>query len=237
MQNKRLLIKISWEALSSSGGLFDVDRISFFVDEFISLSENWFEVAVVIWAWNIWRYRDNKDLDLDRVKSDTLWMTATVFNSCILSEKIKSAWHDSVVYSPDTVTVKNIAKRYVPEKVKSDLTAWKIVFCAGWTGSPFFTTDTAATLRASELGCDLILKATKVDWVYDKDPTKNVDAVKYDSLTYDEALENKLWIMDMTAFSMAQENEIDVIVFNMNWIWNMLKAAEEDLSVWTIIKS
>jgi len=233
---KRILIKLSWEAfLWKVDFWFDYEKVEHFAKEIIKCSKN-AEIAVVLWAWNLWRFRDNQESWLDRVRSDTMWMMATLMNAVMLSEKINNFWWDSLVYSAETVSVSNLAQKHNPIKMREDLSKWKIIFCAWWTWSPFFTTDSAAALRAAELNCDTILKATKVDWVYDSDPNKNLDAKKFDSLTYNNCLEQNLKIMDASAFAIAQEAWIEIFIFKMTEKWNFEKAVSWDYSVWTLVK-
>ena len=237
MKNKkRILIKLSWEAfLWKADFWFDYKKVEYFAKEIIKVSKK-AEVAVVLWAWNLWRFRDNQDSWLDRVRSDSMWMMATLMNAVMLSEQINRLWKKSVVYSAETVSVSNLAKKHNPIEMREELSSWKIVFCAWGTWSPFFTTDSAAALRAAELNCDTILKATKVDWIYDSDPNKNPNAKKFETLTFNNCLEKNLKIMDSSAFAIAQEASIEIFIFKMDEEWNFEKATNWDYSVWTLVK-
>lgn len=233
---KRILLKVSWEALLWENNFwFDKKHVDNIAQEIVNLSNDWFQVAVVCWAWNIWRFKDNQELWIDRVKSDTLWMIWTFMNSVVLSEKVNELWIESIIYSSHIISVTDLAKKFNPIEARKDLQRWKVVFCAWWTWSPFFTTDSAAALRASELNCSVVLKATKVDGVYDKDPMKDSTAIKFSKITFEEAIEKDLKIMDTTAFALCRESWINVMVFNMNHEWNILKAAKWDLSIWTLV--
>ena len=235
MQKKRVLVKLSGEALKWDKQFwFDYNVVDHFANEIWEISKH-YEVAVVLWAWNIWRYADNKDSWLDRVYSDTMWMMATLMNAHMLSEKMRNIWVETVIYSPSSITVPTLAETYNAIKARKCLSEWKVVFCAWWTWSPFFTTDSAAALRASELKCDMILKATKVDWVYDDDPIKNSNAKKFDKISFDEIIHLWLKVMDQTAFVLAEESWTDIFIFNMNWKWNFKKAADWDYSIWTYV--
>ena len=233
MSKKRILIKLSGEAMKWKKEFwFDYAMVDHFANEIWELSKT-HEVAIVLWAWNIWRYSDNKDSWLDRVQSDTMWMMATLMNANMLSERMKKIWLDTIIYSPPAINVDILAERYNSIKARKSLSEWKIVFCAWWTWSPFFTTDSAAALRAAELNCHTILKATNVDWVYDSDPNKNPDAKKFDEISFKDVIFKWLKVMDQTAFVLSKEAWTDIFIFNMKWKWNFKKAGEWDYSIWT----
>lgn len=233
MSKKRILIKLSWEAMKWEKEFwFDYAIVEHFANEIWEIAKT-HEVAIVLWAWNIWRYSDNKDSWLDRVQSDTMWMMATLMNANMLSEKMKKNWLDTIIYSPSSISVPTLADEFNAIKARKSLAEWKVVFCAWWTWSPFFTTDSAAALRAAELECHLILKATNVDWVYDKDPNKNPDAVKFDKISFIEIIDKWLKVMDTTAFVLSRESDTEIFIFNMKWKWNFKKAVNWDFSIWT----
>lgn len=232
----KILIKISWESLSDKDSIFNSEKVSYFADEIIKLSKLWKKIAIVFWWWNIWRARDNKNMEIQRVSSDNIWMLATLMNASVLSETLKSRWVDSVVYSSSACSSKVLAKDFNAISAKKDLDDWKIVFCAWWTWNPFFTTDTTAVLRALELWCSLVWKATKVDWVYDKNPEKFSDAKKLSNITYDEVLEKNLNVMDMSAFSLAKENDLEIFIFKMDEKNSFEKALKFDENIWSLLK-
>ena len=213
---KRVLIKISWESLVWEGAFWlDPKKVETLAKMLISASKS-YEVIVICGAWNIWRHRDNVGLWIWRVKSDSLGMMWTLINSSVLCETINKFTENTwVTYSADSVQVPELAQKFNVDLVNRDLRSWKIVLCAWWTWSPFFTTDTAASLRAAQTKCDVILKATKVDWVYDKDPNKFSDAKRFEKLTFDQAIDLNLEVMDQTAFTMCRENNINVLVFKL----------------------
>lgn len=230
---KRILIKLSGESMKWEREFwFDYAMVDHFAKEIWEIAKT-HEVAIVLWAWNIWRYSDNKDSWLDRVQSDTMWMMATLMNANMLSERMKKIWLDTIIYSPPAINVDTLAERYNSIKARKSLEEWKIVFCAWWTWSPFFTTDSAAALRAAELKCDTILKATNVDWVYDSDPNKNLDAKKFDEISFSDVIDKWLKVMDTTAFVLSKEAWTDIFIFNMKWKWNFKKAADWEYEIWT----
>ena len=235
MSKKRILIKLSWEAMKWEREFwFDYETVEHFASEIWEIAKT-HEVAIVLWAWNIWRYSDNKDSWLDRVQSDTMWMMATLMNANMLSEKMKKMWLETIIYSPSSISVPTLADEFNAIKARKSLEEWRIVFCAWWTWSPFFTTDSAAALRAAELECELILKATNVDWVYDSDPNKNPDAKKFDKISFTEVIDKWLKVMDTTAFVLSKEANTEIFIFNMRWKWNFKKATDWDFSIWTYV--
>ena len=169
-------------------------------------------MAVVSGAGNIRRRRDNQDSGMRRHVSDTLGMVGTLINATVLHEKVFQHGGTSVVYSAPVAQVPTVAQPYDIGQAQQDLTDGKIVFCAGGTTNPYFTTDSAAVLRALELECDLLVKATKVDGVYDKDPMKHDDAIRYDKLSLQEAYKQELNIMDHSALALAMDNDLSMLV-------------------------
>ena len=232
---KRILFKISWEALNwEADFLFDSNKVSNIAKMILDLSVN-YQLIVVCWAGNIWRHRDNVSLWINRVKSDAIWMMSTLINSSILSQTINSLWWKSIVYTADSVKAWELADSFNVDKINKDLNNGSIVFAAWWTWLPYFTTDSAAALRAAQCNCDLVLKATKVDWVYDKDPFKYPNAKKFDKISFDESIDLNLEIMDQTAFSLCKENDIDIIVFKLDDKTDISKIIAWDLSSVTLI--
>ncbi len=222
MKYKRILLKMSGDLFSDENNSFDYNKLktlAFVLVEFQKKYE--VELAVVVGAGNIWRYRDNTSSGLPRLTSDKMGMTATVFNAVLLAEKIKEVGGESKVHS--AFPIADLALDYSADAAKASMEKGKIVLLAGGTGYPFCTTDLAAVLRALELDCDVVYKATKVDGVYDKDPMKNDDAKRFDTLSYQEALELKLKIMDLTAFGMACENSLKIMVFDFTKYENLDK--------------
>jgi len=182
------------------------------------------QVAVVIGGGNFWRYRDFKESGLDRVQSDYMGMIATVINSIALMNGVKHAGMSARVLS--ALPMAAVVEPFIRENALKYLDAGEVVICAGGTGNPFFTTDTAAALRELELKCDVLLKATKVDYVYDKDPVKYKNARFYTQMGYTEVLEKKLEVMDLSAISLCAGEKLPVIVFNQKKQGNLLKVVK-----------
>ncbi len=218
------MLKVSGEVLGDGNGEgIDTPALTRIAGEIKKLVDKKIEVCVVIGGGNIWRYRDTVDAGIERTTSDYMGMMATIMNGVALQNSLEmNGVHSRVATALD---LPQIAEPYIRRRAMRHLEKGRVVICAGGTGNPYFTTDTAAALRAVELECDVILKATKVDGVYDDDPEKNKDAKKYDALSYDEALEKHLNVMDQTAFSICRDNDMKIIVFNMNNKDAILKAA------------
>lgn len=211
---KRYLLKLSGEALI---GKYEygidpaiVDEISSNIVE-VSKTEN--QIAVVVGGGNIFRGAGLAEAGLDRVTGDNIGMLATVINSLALQDAIEKLGTQCRVMS--AVRINQITEDYIRRRAIRHLEKKRVVIFAAGTGNPFFTTDTAASLRAIEINADMVLKATKVDGVYDKDPVKHSDAKLYDKLTYNEVLSKELKVMDTTAVVLCKENNIPLRVFNM----------------------
>jgi uridylate kinase len=221
----RVMLKLSGEMLCKAGeGGVDGERLMQVVKSFAALRAAGIELAVVVGGGNLWRFRDNADLKIHRTSSDALGMMASIMNARLLQDACRSqgmACHAMAPHVDDY-----LAETYVPSRGRRLLSKDHIVVCGGGTGNPFFTTDSAAALRALELECDVLLKATKVDGVYDSDPNKNPDAKKFDSLTYEEVLKRQLGVMDLTAITLCMENNLPVRVFDGTDPENVIRAAQ-----------
>ena len=224
---KRIMLKLSGEALGGADG-HGVDRkaLTYLSKIIKQVWDKKIEVAVVVGGGNFWRQRDFQDLPIERVSSDYIGMLATISNSVALHAALQEVGVEARVMS--AVHVSQLSEPYLANKARRHLEKGRVVICAGGTGNPYFTTDSAAALRALELHCDILLKATTVDGVYDKDPRSNSDARKYIKVTYDEAISKKLKVMDQTAFSLCQEGELPIRVFDFSHEGNLLKAAKGD---------
>ena len=211
---KRILLKLSGEALQGAQG-YGVDAevlrtIAAEIEELIALEV---EVAVVIGGGNIFRGLSAAASGMDRASADYMGMLATVMNSLALQDALEQRGVYTRVLS--AIEMKEIAEPYIRRRAERHLEKGRVVIFAAGTGNPYFTTDTAAALRAMEIHAEVLLKATKVDGVYDKDPKKHADAVKYKTLTFTEALQKDLKVMDSTAFSLCRDNKLNIIVFDM----------------------
>ena len=225
---KRVLVKLSGEALGikSSDNIIDVESLNSICEKIKALHDEGLEVAIVIGAGNIWRGKVAEKIGIERVPADYMGMLGTVINAVAMSSALKKMGVDSIVYSA-IPEIKDVTFAYDADKVKEDLSQGKVCFLAGGTGKPFFTTDTAATLRAIETKCDAILMAKNgVKGVYDKDPTIYKDAKFYPEITYDEMKELNIQIMDQSAIDLIKDTDIQILVFSMQNVENFQLAAK-----------
>jgi len=222
---KRIMLKISGEVLGDKRGEgIDPEALVRIATEIAKVHRAGFEMAVVVGGGNLWRYRDTKEVGIERTTSDYMGMMATIMNGVALQSALeKLGTHCRVATALD---LPQIAEPYLRRKAIRHLEKKRVLVCAGGTGNPYFTTDTAAALRAVELNCDIILKATKVDGVYDADPEKVRNAKRYDKLSFDEAIKKNLQVMDQTAFSLCRESKLKILVFDMHKKDSILLAAK-----------
>ncbi len=213
---KRVLLKISGEGLCEKGGKgIDGDALEAVAKEILSAKQLGAEIAVVVDGGNLIRGgKLAQQGHIPQATADYMGMLGTVINGLAMKEMLEKLGQPARVLSAINLTA--VAEPYIRGRAIRHLEKGRIVIFAAGTGNPFFTTDTAAALRATEIGADVLLKATKVDGVYDKDPVTNSDAVRYDDLTFSDAINRQLKIMDTTAFSMCQERDIPIIVFNLH---------------------
>ena len=230
----RILLKLSGEALAGgkSGG-FDDATLSYVASEIKELTTSGVQIAVVVGGGNIFRGMPAEGKGFDRSAADDIGMLATCINSLMVRAVLVAAGVPAVVMS--AFSMDKVAELFVKETAESYLSAGQVVIIAGGTGNPFFTTDTAAALRCAELGCQVLLKATKVDGIYSDDPVKNPSAQRYTEISYRDAIDRNLKVMDMTAFSFCMEQEIPIIVFKFSERGNLRKAVD-GVAVGTIVK-
>ena len=220
---KRVLLKLSGEALAGpqKNGI-DVDTLGKICDKVKEIVDMGVEVAIVVGGGNFWRGRSNQQMD--RCTSDYIGMLGTTMNALAIGDAFKQLGQDVRVQTG--VEMRQIAEYFIKDRALKHLTNKRVVVFGCGTGSPFFSTDTAAALRAAEIGADALLKATNVDGIYTKDPKKYDDAEKIDEITYLEVLNKKLNVMDTTATSLCMDNNIPIIVFDINEHGNLLKVVE-----------
>ncbi len=224
---KRVLLKLSGEALGEkdSTNIIDVEALNSICERIKILHDQGLEIAIVIGAGNIWRGKIAEKVGIDRVQADYMGMMGTVINAVAMSSALNKLGVPSVVYSA-IPEIKDVTIAYDADKVKLDLSSGKVCFLAGGTGKPFFTTDTASTLRAIEVECDAILMAKNgVKGVYDKDPHTHSDAKFYPEITYQEMIDMNIQIMDQTAIDLIKNTNIMILVFSMQDVDNFQKAA------------
>jgi uridylate kinase len=230
---QRILLKLSGEALAPDVGLgIDPLRAEGIARKLAEVHEAGIEVAVVIGAGNLWRGRSGLERGMDRATADYMGMLGTVMNALALMDAIERAGH--VVRVQTALEMRAVAEPYIRRRAIRHLEKGRVVIFGGGTGNPFFSTDTAAALRAVEIGADVLIKATKVDGVYDSDPEENPDAVLFDHLTYIETLNRRLEVMDSTAVSLCMENNMPILVLNL-WRPEALRNALQGHQVGTLV--
>ena len=235
MHYKRILLKLSGEALMGEESFgISPEMISHVAREIKTVCERNVQVALVIGAGNIFRGVAGAARGMDRATADNMGMLATVINSLAVQDALEQENIPTRVMS--AISMQSVCEPYIRRRAIRHLEKNRVVIFAGGTGNPYFTTDTAAVLRALESETDVIMKATKVDGVYDKDPEKNTDAVKYEKLTYSEVLQKDLRVMDASAISLAREEKLPILVFNMKTSGNIVKAATGE-NIGTLIVS
>lgn len=223
LKYKRILLKLSGEVFKGEldSGI-DGKVVLELAKEVAKLQKMKCQVGVVIGGGNIWRYRDFKHFDFGRVTSDTMGVMATCMNALAFESALNSIGAD--VRAMSSFPCEKAMEDYVPKRAFHHMDKGRIVVFAGGTGSPFFTTDSAAALRALEMKCDVLLKATKVDYVYDKDPFKNKNAKRYEKISFEEVIEKGLGVMDLTCASLCKDGGLKMLVFNLNKKGNIEKA-------------
>ena len=222
MQYKRVLLKLSGEALMGDRQYgIDPKRLQEYAKEIKKVTEKGIELAIVIGGGNIFRGVSGASNGMDRVQGDHMGMLAT----CINGLALQSALEDEGIYTrlQTAIQIKEIAEPYIKRKAIRHLEKGRVVIFGAGTGNPYFTTDTAAVLRAIEINADAILKGTRVDGIYNADPEKDKNAIKFETITFKEVISKGLKVMDMTAFTLSEENKLPIIVFDMNTNGNLLK--------------
>jgi len=212
----------------------DTSVVMQYAEEIKALIEKKVEVAIVIGGGNIYRGIQATASGIDRVQGDYMGMLATVINSMALQSGLEKLGVNTRLLT--ALEIKQVAEPFIKRRAVRHLEKGRVVIFGAGTGNPYFTTDTAAALRATEIEANVILKGTRVDGIYDSDPEKNPSAKKYDSISYADAISQKLNVMDMTAFTLCQENDIPIIVFNMNKGGNLMKIVTGD-SIGTLVSS
>ncbi len=214
MKYKRILLKLSGEAMMGASGFgIDTDVIRRLASEIKDVHSLGIEIAIVIGGGNIFRGLSDSAKDMDRSTADYMGMLATMINSLALQDGLEKEGVKTRVMS--ALEMHNVAEPYIRRRAVRHMEKSRIVIFAGGTGNPYFSTDTAASLRAMEIGADVILKGTKVDGVYDSDPKKNKAAVRFEELTYIDCLKRGLKVMDATAISMCMDNKMPIVVFDL----------------------
>jgi len=234
LKYKRILLKLSGESLMGKKGFgIDPEVLDFFADEIIAIHKLGVQIGVVIGGGNIFRGLNASDQGIGRVTGDQMGMLATVINSLALQNSIEKKGTYSRLMS--SIKMDEIAEPYIRRRAMHHLEKGRVVIFGAGTGHPYFSTDTAASLRAVEIEADVIIKGTRVDGVFDADPEKVPAALKFDSISYIDILKKNLRVMDMTAISLCQENKLPLVVFNMDKPGN-LTALIKGENVGTVVK-
>jgi uridylate kinase len=211
---KRILLKLSGEALGDDSGVgIDPSCAVKIAKRVKEVHEMGVDVAIVIGAGNLWRGKKGLDSGMDRATADYMGMLATVMNGLALMDALESI--DVVTRLQSAIEMRTVAEPYIRRRAIRHMEKRRVVIFSGGTGNPYFSTDTAAALRAMEIGADVLIKATKVDGVYDSDPHQNSNAVKFDHLSYIDTLNKRLEVMDVTAISLCMENKLPILVLNL----------------------
>lgn len=235
MKYKRILLKLSGESLMGNKQFgIDNQRLAVYAEQIKELTEMGIEVAIVIGGGNIFRGVQAEEGGMDRTHGDYMGMLATMINSMALQSALESAGMKTRLQS--AIEMREIAEPYVRRRAVRHLEKGRVVIFGAGTGNPFFTTDSAASLRAIEINADVILKGTRVDGIYTADPEKDPTATKYDVLTFEDAYGKGLKVMDMTAFTLCMENDLPIIVFDMDTPGNLKKIMEGE-QVGTIVRN
>lgn len=233
---KRVILKLSGEALREPGSQDNIspEIVEGIANQIKAAHQTGLEIAIVVGGGNFWRGAAAAGRGMDRATADYVGMLATVMNALAVQSMLEAVGVPSRVQT--AIEMKNVAETFIRRLAIRHLEKGRVVIFGAGTGNPFFTTDTTAALRASEIGADIIFKATNVDGVYNKDPRAHDDAVRYETLTYNKALAEDLKVMDGTAFTLCQDNNIPIVVFNMNEGDNIRRALTGD-EIGTIVCS
>ena len=227
MLYKRVLLKLSGESLVGENDYgIDSKMLSMYAQEINSIVDSGMQIAVVIGGGNIYRGVQSEGAGFDRVQGDYMGMLATIINGMALQSALESINVPTRIQT--AIRMEQITEPYIRRKAIRHLEKGRVVIFGAGTGNPYFTTDTAATLRAIEIEADVILKGTRVDGIYSADPEKNDNAVKYDTISFEEVFNKKLNVMDMTAFTLCKENKLPIKVFNMNKHGNLSRVCKGD---------
>jgi uridylate kinase len=233
LKYKRILLKLSGEAVSGESGFgIDVDKAESIASRIKEVHELGIEVAVVIGAGNLWRGKQGLERGMDRATADYMGMLGTVMNALIVMDALERDGVYTRVMS--AIEMRAIAEPYIRRRAIRHLEKGRVVIFSAGTGNPYFSTDTAAALRATEIGADVVIKATKVDGVYDSDPKKNSSATKFDTMTHLDFLSRRLTVMDSTAVTLCMENDLPILVLNF-WDTQALTNALHGEPVGTLV--
>lgn len=232
---RRILLKLSGEALRGEGEVpIGIDKTDYIAERVKEIHDLGIEIAVVVGAGNLWRGEVGTERGMDRTTADHMGMIGTVMNGLALRDALERRGLEARVQT--AIQMNQVAEPYIRLRAIRHMEKGRVVVLAGGTGNPYFTTDSAAALRASELDVDIVVKATKVDGVYSADPHKHPDALRYETLDYKQVLEQRLHVMDMTAFTLCQENQMPILVVNFWKGDDLVRAIQGETSVGTLVR-
>jgi uridylate kinase len=234
MKFKRILLKLSGEALMGEKQYgIDIDRVAQYARDIQAVHAKGIEIALVIGGGNIYRGLSAEKAGMDRVQADYMGMLATVINSMALQDALEKTGVKTRLLT--AIKMEQICEPFIRRRAVRHLEKGRIVIFGAGTGNPYFTTDTAASLRAVEINADVVMKGTRVDGIYTADPLKELNAIRYDEITFDEVYKKNLNVMDMTAFTLCQENNLPIIVFDMNKPGNLMRLIDGE-PIGTLVK-
>jgi uridylate kinase len=234
MKYKRILLKLSGESLMGDKQYgIDIDRVAQYAQDIKAVHAQGLEIAIVIGGGNIYRGLSAEKAGMDRVQADYMGMLATVINSMALQDALEKVGVKTRLLT--AIKMEQICEPFIRRRAMRHLEKGRIVIFGAGTGNPYFTTDTAASLRAIEINADAVLKGTRVDGIYTADPEKDLTATRYDEISFQEVYDKSLSVMDMTAFTLCQENNLPIIVFDMNKPGNFMRIAKGE-PIGTLVK-
>lgn len=234
MENmKRVLLKLSGEAIKAqSANNYDPDFMDMLVQKIISLTEKGIQVGIVVWWWNLYRWVTWTNIGITRATWDSMWMIGTIMNWLAISDFINQRWWRAIVLS--AIEIPRVCDFFRRSSALHHFKEWRVVICVAWTWNPYFSTDSWAVQRALEMECDIVVKATKVDWIYDSDPKINTNAKRYITIPHQKIIEDNLRVMDLTAIAMAKDNKLPMFVCKME---DIEKIADDNMEFWTLVIS
>ena len=231
----RVLLKISWEALAWNDKFWiNPESLKYSANLIKETLNEWIQIWVVLWAWNFMRWATLEESWVERCSADNIWMLAIAMNWIALKDALKNIWVESVLQS--SFEIPWICNRFNKSNSISEIEKWKVIIFVWWTWNPYFTTDTVSVLRWIELECDFVIKATQVDWLYDKDPNKFDDAKFIKEATFSDVISNWYKVMDQTAFALAKENNMKIKIVSFTKPWAITSAVKW-WNEWTTIKN
>ncbi len=229
---RRIMLKLSGEAIKAkSESNYDPEFMDMLTQKIVDLTKQGIQVGIVVGGWNLYRWVQGTNIGIRRATWDSMGMVGTIMNGLAIADFLKQKWVDTRVLS--AIEIERVCEFFARDKALHHLNSWRVVVCVAGTGNPYFSTDTGAVQRALEMECDMVIKATKVNGIYDKDPALDPSAVKYPHISHQKVIEDNLRIMDLTAVAMAKDNNLPMFVCKME---DIDRLAQEDLSFGTVVK-